>query len=310
MKEITAKKICKYMPQLRSDMHKYSRGLCELMVGSERYPGAGILASRAANVMGAGYVRVYSYSSVAEALRIVQPSIVCVPEAEYMLDKHETRVDHPCATVVGSGLVCSASATNVVSLEAVSARRVLDVLCATKAPVVVDGAGLAVMALNDAVDSIAFRRASGYPTVITPHYGEAMCMLNMTDQDVVSPQELCRVLAQHYGAVCVLKGPDTYIANKDAQSDEDVYIMSEGTAVLAKAGTGDLLAGMIGSLLAQQVDALNAACLATYVHASAGNIAFKAYGVCATTEQILEAIPEAIRLVAQHQLSDISSRKD
>ena len=172
MKEVTAKKVRKLVVTLRPDMHKYSRGLCELVVGSERYRGAGILAARAANLMGAGYVKVYSYASVAEALRIVQPSIVCVSEAEYVLDAHVALPDRPCATVVGSGMVCAATSENMISPQAVSTRRVLDVLRETKAPVVVDAGGLVAIASKIGLDSMNLRYDAGFATVITPHYGE------------------------------------------------------------------------------------------------------------------------------------------
>ena len=295
MKEITAKKVRKLIPELRPDMHKYSRGLCDLMVGSERYPGAAILASRAANVMGAGYVRVYTYSSAAEALRVVQPSAVCVSEAEYIMDTHESSATHPMASVIGCGLTCSALSNNMMAPEVVTTHRVLDALRITKAPVVIDGGGLAALAADEAQEILTTRRHNGYPTIITPHIGEAALLLQASGCAAKTAEELCRGLAQYYQAVCVLKGPDTYIADMGAFTDDDVYIMREGTAALAKAGTGDVLAGLLGSLLAQQLSPLDAARLATFVHARAGVLAQEKYGICATTEHILDLIPEAVR---------------
>ena len=83
MKKVSAKKVSSMLPVLSAEANKYTRGTCELIVGSERYPGAGVLASLAANAAGAGYTRVYTCRETAFAIRLLQPSTVIAALGEF-----------------------------------------------------------------------------------------------------------------------------------------------------------------------------------------------------------------------------------
>ena len=133
MKTITSKKAARLLPGLLPDDNKYTRGLCELVVGDPIYAGAGVLAVMAATRMGAGYVRAYTSFETAAALRVVQPSCVCQPVDTFVEHRHAACEGRPCAVVVGSGFAVSDAAKATV----------LDVLRLTQAPVLVDGGGLA-----------------------------------------------------------------------------------------------------------------------------------------------------------------------
>ena len=135
MKTITSKKAARLLPGLLPDDNKYTRGLCELVVGDPIYAGAGVLAVMAATRMGAGYVRAYTSFETAAALRVVQPSCVCQPVDTFVEHRHAAREGRPCAVVVGSGFAVSDA----------SKATVLDVLRLTQAPVLVDGGGLAAL---------------------------------------------------------------------------------------------------------------------------------------------------------------------
>lgn len=292
MKSITSKKAARALPALRADANKYTRGVCELVVGSDRFVGAAVLAVLAANRMGAGYVKVYTCDKAADVLHIVQPSAVVLSEQAFFEEDHACDERHPRAVVVGCGMAGTDE----------EIRRTIDLLEACKAPVVLDGAGLRALACDEGAAAARRRFVEGVPTVVTPHGGEAlrlMRFLAQRSQDVPDPgrlkaQEMALVLARAFGVTCVLKGPDTFIATGDEESAGDVAAMLQGTPVLAKAGTGDILAGMIGSLAGQGVDAFDACVAATFLHARAGMLAsVDRCELCVTAEDVLEHLAAA-----------------
>ena len=293
MKSITSKKAAHALPSLRADVNKYTRGVCELVVGSERFVGAAVLAASAANRMGAGYVKVYSCDAAASALHVVQPSSVVLPMQAYVNDFHAQDERNPRATVVGCGMRNTAA----------EVKMTIDVLSYTAAPVLVDGGGLAALATPEGFAAVRNRFVEGYPTVITPHGGEAFRLMRwlaekpetVRDPDRCSPNETALALADAFGAICVLKGPDTFIASGDETAPEEVTVMLQGTPALAKAGTGDILAGCIGALLAQGVDAFDACMAGTFVHARAGMLAAVDHDeFCVTAEDVLGHLAPAV----------------
>lgn len=266
-----------------ADSHKYSRGKAIVVAGSAAYPGAACLSSCATQLAGAGYTQVFTAKSNIALIQTFRPSLVVGSFAS--LDVASVLpVQHPGAFVVGPGFDSSdadADAENV-------ARRVLK---QASAPVLVDGGALAFMPSLKMRKVLRRRTERGSVTVLTPHKGEAVRLgapfgLNL---DNMQQEEAAYSLALAYGAVVVLKGSDTVIA-----SAEHNCRVTNGTVALAKAGTGDVLAGVIGGLLAQGMDAFDAAHLGVYIHAEAGNIAAERKGVVSTcAEDVLYAVPEA-----------------
>ena len=279
----------KCLPVLEEDANKYTRGLAELVVGSDRFPGAAMLACQAANAAGAGYVRAYVPGKVAQALLSAQPSAVACGQEEFAWYTHESSDHHPLAVVVGCGMSGSDGENFLVR----------DVLARVKAPVLVDGGGLSALACEEAAELLSARAEAGLPTVITPHGGEAYRLLKAHKPDQADafrqgelpPYDAAVLLARTLGVTCVLKGPDTFIAHGD-----DLLVMCEGTAALAKAGTGDILAGLMGSLLAQGAGVPEACAAGTFVHARAGVLAAEQLGTRAVTaEAVLAFVALAVR---------------
>ena len=314
MRRMTAKKAAALLPDLARDANKYTRGVCELVVGSERYPGAAVLAVRAANRAGAGYVRAYTCREAAFALRITAPSCVVASPGEFLQDRHVSLEGRPLAVVLGCGTECRVEG-DILDPAVCEANFMLDALNATCAPAVIDGGGLSALMCSRASEVLAQRADRGFETVITPHAGEAARLAAFAgldpdsdsigsdaeiDADPESEQaRLCLELARAYASVCVLKGPVTCIADPVMLFDE-VFVMREGTPALAKAGTGDVLAGVIGSLMSQGCKALDAACAGTVVHALAGNSAARKLGErCVCAEDVLDRLPRAFGIVAK-----------
>lgn len=316
MKSITSKKAARALPFPRLDDNKYTRGVCELVVGSDVFVGAAVLAVSAANRMGAGYVKAYVGEEAARVLHVVQPSAVTFPQHNYGCDAHKQDERHPRATVVGCGMRGDQEELQLV----------VEVLESTEAPVLVDGGGLAALGTSEGMTVLKRRFIEGRSTVITPHGGEALRILQGIHEQLAleetasrgvlgsaqdakefaargaralagnsTPQEMALALARALGVVCVLKGPDTFIASGEEESDCDVLALYQGTPALAKAGTGDILAGVIGALLAQGVSACDACVAGTFVHARAGVLASVDLGeACVTAEDVLSHLAPAV----------------
>lgn len=282
LKRYTDEYIASLLPFPAEGANKYTRGKLTLVVGSSTYPGAAALASMASQRAGAGYTEVYVEDSIVYQVQMYHPSLVVRPWSAFAEgDMEESTGHHPCAFVVGCGF--DARDPYISGMT----RRLLKV---AKAPVLVDGGALRLLPARKIRDLCETRFHEGHPTIITPHGGEAKTLAKVFGIPTDDPQDLALMLSQAYGAITVLKGPNTYIADGDG-----LYCMEKGTSALAKAGTGDVLAGVIGGLLAQGLGPIESCVLGTTLHARSGSLAAEDYSsisVCA--EEVIRYLPDAI----------------
>lgn len=255
--------------------HKYDRGHTLVASGGATRTGAARLAARAALRIGSGLVTV---ASPPEALGVNAAHLTAVmlrgcdgPEGLYAILK-DMRFN---TLVMGPALGVSANTRAMVAV-AVDARRrlVLD------ADALTSFEGIAEELHQ------AFRHA---PTVLTPHDGEFRRLFSK-HQDILDPPskiERARRAAIYAGAVVVLKGSDTVIAAPDGRA----AVNENGTPYLATAGSGDTLCGIIGGLMAQGVDAFEAASAGVWIHAEAG----ASFGPGLIAEDLAELIPGVLR---------------
>jgi hydroxyethylthiazole kinase-like uncharacterized protein yjeF len=216
---------------------KYTQGVTGVMAGSSTYPGAAVLCTGAAVTATSGMVR-YAGSAHSEVLAR-WPEVIASPTPA-----SAGRVQ---SWVVGPGL-----GTDDVGAAA------LWFALETHLPVIVDADGLTILAAHP--ELVANRTA---PTVLTPHAGEfARLAGNPPGDDRIGA---CRKLADAFGATVLLKGNVTVIADPDGP----VYLNPAGQSWAATAGSGDVLSGMIGALLAAGLPATEAAAAAAFVHARA-----------------------------------------
>lgn len=247
------------VPGAASD--KYRRGVVGIAAGSARYPGAAVLAVAGALRGGAGAVRYVGPAGGAVLARF--PETLVSDQGP----KHAGRVQ---AWVVGPGAGDDASGVG----EALTA----DV------PVLLDADGLRLA-------SRAVVRGRGAPTLMTPHAGEAAALLGVSRESVEGARlSAVRELAGLYGATVLLKGSTTLVADAGGGV---VRVNSTGTAWLATAGSGDVLSGLAGSLLAAGLSALDAGSVAAYLHGLAGR--FAADGAPVGAHDVADAIPGAWR---------------
>ncbi len=196
------------------------------------------------------------------------------------------RSDRTGACVIGCGFDGDARQRELVA----------ETVRAATGPVLIDGGAIGLMA-DKAGQRLARERAERGvgPLVLTPHGGEAARLARGAElEGALGGPELAVGLARAYRALIVLKGPITFIA--DAQGI--VETMDRGTAALAKAGTGDVLAGIIGALLAQGLAPRDAAALGCALHAEAGRAAAQELTeICVSAEDVIAALPQAVRAI-------------
>jgi hydroxyethylthiazole kinase-like uncharacterized protein yjeF len=253
--------VARLLPVPSGESDKYRRGVVGIVAGSARYPGAAVLAVAGALRGGAGAVRYVGPGGDAVIARFPETLVHEGPPSK------AGRVQ---AWAVGPGLGDGPG--------------VHDVL-ASDVPVLVDADGLRLL---DAA-TVRARRA---PTLLTPHAGEAAALLGVDRAEVESGRlAAVRELAARYGATVLLKGSTTLVASPDA--DVPVRVNPTGTSWLATAGSGDVLTGLSGSLLAAGLDPRDAAACAAYLHGLAARLASRGAPVAAL--DVAESVPKAWR---------------
>ncbi len=285
-KKYSPTQLASLLPQPAKDANKYSRGKLVCIAGCSDYPGAAALAALAGQRMGAGYTQVFCAPEVVASVRAAAAPSIVVASWLQLSEAFRTKNCHPTAFLVGSGMQKNTPESHEL---------VCSTLSGTTQPVLVDGGGIASLATSDARQILKQRFVDGFETVITPHAGEAKTLADEFGLPTNSPAKLAQLLSLAYGVVAVVKGPTTFVSNGNA-----TYKMNSGTQALAKAGTGDVLAGMIASLLAQGIKSVDACMLGTTLHAHAGIIAAEKFtDICVVPEDIITEIPAAIRHVSK-----------
>jgi ADP-dependent NAD(P)H-hydrate dehydratase / NAD(P)H-hydrate epimerase len=247
-------------PGVASD--KYRRGVVGIAAGSARYPGAAVLSVSGALRGGAGAVRYVGAAADAVIARF--------PET-LVSDRGPRKAGRVQAWVTGPGAGDDAAT-------------VAEVLAEDDVPVLVDADGLRL------ADRDAVRRRTA-PTLMTPHAGEAAALLGLSREEVEGARlAAVRELAERYGATVLLKGSTTLVADPGGGA---VRVNATGTGWLATAGSGDVLSGLAGSLLAAGLGARDAGSAAAYLHGLAGRYA--ADGAPAGAHDVADSLPAAWR---------------
>jgi hydroxyethylthiazole kinase-like uncharacterized protein yjeF len=247
------------LPHPGAESDKYARGVVGVIAGSDAYPGAAVLCAGGAVRTGAGMVRYAGLDHAADLVRARWPEVV-------------VGLGRVQAWTVGSGLGEGDDAAERAALA-------LD----SDVPVIVDADGLR---------HLGRARHRSAPTLLTPHAGELARLLGADRADVEARRlTYARRAAERLGATVLLKGSTTVVATPEGQ----VRVNTTATPWLATAGTGDVLAGACGTLLAAGLDPLDAGSAGAFLHGLAGRLA--ADGAPVPAYDVLEALPRAWRAV-------------
>jgi len=278
--KMSLSKIRKLLPKRKADTHKGDYGKVLLLCGSRGYTGAAALAARAALRTGSGLVYLGVPESVyaIEAAKLDEPVVFPLPERDgmYSIDAAERisdRLQTMDAVLIGPGIGQSEG-----TLAAVKA-----VLEKFKGPVILDADGINV--LGEHKDILRGRTS---PTILTPHFGE-FCRFGGDAN--LSRIEGAAKLAQETGSIVVLKGHRTVITDSNT-----TYINMTGNPGMAVGGSGDVLAGILVSLLGQGIDPLEAAAAGVWLHGKAGDVCAQKigqYGMLPT--DMIEVLPRLLK---------------
>ena len=273
------------VPARTREGSKFSSGTVVIAGGAAGYTGAPCMVALGAQRTGAGYVQLAVPESAqqAVALRLLEAVTRGLPEDGGMhvlagVEEVEGMAERAGAVVLGPGLGRSEGAAEFARGVAAAIGR----------PLVIDADGL-----NAHVGELDSLRERTGPTVLTPHAGELARLMEVESDEIAAHRlRYAREAAERSGCVVLLKGDDTIVAAPGGP----VAVSPGATAALATAGTGDVLAGILGALLSKGMDVLAAAAAGVRLHVCAGMAAAERVGADHTVAgDVIEALPEAFR---------------
>jgi NAD(P)H-hydrate epimerase len=252
--------------------------------------------------MGSGLVHIAMPRAILHSALGVTPELIGIPLGKGVGKDLLDAADSADALIVGPGLGKSPDA-----------RARVKRLIRVDKPMVIDADGLNILSMEK-----RWPRDFHAKAILTPHPGEMKRLAKLFDRIDVPGDDDGRIdiaikAATTFGQIIVLKGHRTIVTD-----GKRVYINRTGDSTLSKAGTGDVLSGIIGSLLGQGMDRFDAACAGVNIHGRAGEIAGKRLGRrCALAREVIEAIPQAVKEYEQiphdahhHQRRDRQEDRD
>lgn len=257
------------LPPREENSNKGTFGKILNISGSEYMSGAAYLSSVSALKVGAGYVELASEERVLNSVAALAPEVVLVPLSK--INEIDASV-----LLIGCGLSTSDKA-----------KEIFKSVIPSDLPTVIDADGLNILSEMPEILHVAQN-----DLILTPHPKEASRLLNCSLNEVLTDMEAsAKKISEKYNCITVLKSHRTIVTD-----GEKFYYNNTGNSALAKAGSGDVLAGMIAGLLAQKMQIFDAAVLGVYLHGLAGDLAkndLTAYGVLAS--DTIRYIPYAIK---------------
>lgn len=254
-------------PKRKKNSHKGSYGKVLMIAGSKGMSGAAYLSAKAAYAVGAGLVQIYTHEENRVILQQLLPEVIITTYDTFDSEQLEKLIQWADLIGIGCGLGKSDTAERVIQY---TLKRAL-------VPCVVDADGINILSKH-----MEWIEETNALIVLTPHMKEMSRMLQCSVKELIEQRmEKLHAFVERYKVVCVLKDARTLVAKEH----QNTYLNLSGNAAMAKAGSGDVLAGVIVGILAQQCEPYTSACLGVFLHGLAGDMALDkkgAYSVLAS----------------------------
>ena len=249
------------LPERKPDSHKGTYGKVLMITGSRGMSGAACLSAWAAYAVGAGLVQVYTAEENRAVLQTALPEAVISSYEMYDRAQHESLLEWADVICIGCGLGKSGISEQLLG-------NTMNYLKEHEKPCVIDADGLNLLSGNmEMLEALSGRKT---PVVLTPHMMEMSRLTGRSVRELAEKRfEILEGFVRKYPAVCVLKDSRTVTA---AEGHAPCLNLA-GNSAMAKAGSGDVLAGVITGLAAQGMDAFDAASLGVFLHACGGDTA-------------------------------------
>ena len=268
----------KMLPDRPEDSNKGTYGRLLVIAGSKGMAGAAYLNAHAAYMTGAGLVRIYTSSDNREILQTLLPEAIITTYEEYNKEELLSLLTWADSVCIGSGL----------GMSRLSEKILKTVIEYVKVPCLIDADGLNLLAENNNyLNQMAERRF-----VITPHMKEMSRLTGTPVEELKADRiQILKDFISRYRITCVLKDSRTLIASEE----KGIRMNLTGNSAMAKAGSGDVLAGVISGWMVQEKEAEDAAELGTYIHGLSGDLAKFEKGVYSVmARDLIEYISKAL----------------
>lgn len=242
-------------PKRKKNSHKGSYGKVLMIAGSKGMSGAAYLSAKAAYAVGAGLVQIYTHEENRVILQQLLPEAIITTYDTFDSEQLEKLIQWADLIGIGCGLGKSDTAERVMQY---TLKRAL-------VPCVVDADGINILSKH-----MEWIEETNALIVLTPHMKEMSRMLQCSVKELIEQRmEKLHAFVERYKVVCVLKDARTLVAKEH----QNTYLNLSGNAAMAKAGSGDVLAGVIVGILAQQCEPYTSVCLGVFLHGLAGDMA-------------------------------------
>lgn len=240
-------------PKRKKNSHKGTYGKVLMIVGSKGMSGAAYLSAKAAYAVGAGLVQIYTHEENRVILQQLLPEAILTTYETFNEEKLRELIAWADLIGIGCGLGKSDTAQQMLQ----------QTLACAKVPCVVDADGINILA-----EHMEWLSETKADVILTPHMKEMSRLLGCSVKELAEERmERLHTFVKEYPIVCVMKDARTLVAKEH----ENTYLNLSGNAAMAKAGSGDVLAGIITGILAQQCELYTSACLGVFLHGLAGD---------------------------------------
>ncbi len=281
-----------FPPERQRDAHKGLFGRVLIIAGSNNMRGAAAFAAQGALRSGAGLVHVATTEKCIDTLSVICPEAIftemeCDDFGKMLFDDNKNRLAEAVAladsVVIGCGMGVSNDTVELVRYVVQNA----------KVPVIIDADGINCVASD--IDILVNRKTD---VIITPHPGE-MARLLKCEPEMINENRItvAEKYAEKFGITLVLKGAGTIVSN-----NRTTAVNHTGNAGMSRGGSGDILAGIIGTAIAQRFSPLDACCAGVYIHGLAGDAAAEKFGQEAMLpSDMISCMTDAFRILKEKQ---------